>query len=185
MHPQYSLNTLNNYRFVNSVVAQSIVDTMQLTALPQLLEIEDCVCKELPQKQFCMAKPTVYDLIIDGRKVAGAAQRRSKMGYLHQGSISLQMPSNEFLEDLLRPETGVANAMQSSSYPLLGDSQDPIALNKAKYALKHALIKNFNTILYNDIPRGLIDHLLTERNPTDTAIYIGKNSHLKAKFRAG
>ena len=35
----------------------------------------------------CFTTPTKYDLISDAGKIAGAAQRRTKMGMLHQGSI--------------------------------------------------------------------------------------------------
>jgi len=38
----------------------------------------------------CFTTPTRYDVLGDGHKYAGAAQRRTRDGILHQGSISLQ-----------------------------------------------------------------------------------------------
>ncbi len=35
----------------------------------------------------CFANPVRADVLVDGRKVAGAAQRRTRVGLLHQGSI--------------------------------------------------------------------------------------------------
>jgi len=35
----------------------------------------------------CFANPVIADLLADGRKIAGAAQRRTSAGLLHQGSI--------------------------------------------------------------------------------------------------
>ena len=35
----------------------------------------------------CFANPVEADVLIDGRKIAGAAQRRTRAGLLHQGSI--------------------------------------------------------------------------------------------------
>jgi lipoate-protein ligase A len=35
----------------------------------------------------CFANPVRADVMIDGRKIAGAAQRRTRGGLLHQGSI--------------------------------------------------------------------------------------------------
>jgi lipoate-protein ligase A len=35
----------------------------------------------------CFEKPTRYDVMLNGRKIAGAAQRRTRTGLLHQGSI--------------------------------------------------------------------------------------------------
>lgn len=37
----------------------------------------------------CFANPVRHDLLLDGRKIAGAAQRRTRAGFLHQGSIQL------------------------------------------------------------------------------------------------
>jgi len=37
--------------------------------------------------EVCFANPVRADVIIDGRKIAGAAQRRTRAGLLHQGSI--------------------------------------------------------------------------------------------------
>jgi lipoate-protein ligase A len=35
----------------------------------------------------CFANPVHADVLVNGRKVAGAAQRRTRAGLLHQGSI--------------------------------------------------------------------------------------------------
>jgi lipoate-protein ligase A len=37
--------------------------------------------------EACFARPVVADVMLDGRKVAGAAHRRTRQGLLHQGSI--------------------------------------------------------------------------------------------------
>lgn len=38
----------------------------------------------------CFVTPTRYDIVCDSRKYAGSAQRRTKKGILHQGSILLE-----------------------------------------------------------------------------------------------
>jgi lipoate-protein ligase A len=40
-------------------------------------------------RQHCFANPVRADVLIDGKKVAGAAQRRTRAGLLQQGSIQL------------------------------------------------------------------------------------------------
>ena len=67
---------------------------------------------------FCMAKATIYDLIIDGRKVGGAAVRKTKQGLLYQGSLCLGLPSPELLSAVLKQGDQVYQAMQQASYPL-------------------------------------------------------------------
>jgi len=49
-------------------------------------------CQDGPQgrgysRHLCFANPVSADVMIDSRKVAGAAQRRTRIGLLHQGSI--------------------------------------------------------------------------------------------------
>ena len=42
---------------------------------------------DAPHLKPCFANPVAYDLLLSGRKVAGGAQRRTRRGLLHQGSI--------------------------------------------------------------------------------------------------
>jgi lipoate-protein ligase A len=50
----------------------------------------------------CFSEVTAYDLVKDGCKVAGAAQRRSREGLLHQGSVDGSMaPAGEVTEAVL------------------------------------------------------------------------------------
>ncbi|QSH41710.1 biotin/lipoate A/B protein ligase family protein [Lentisphaerota bacterium ZTH] len=48
----------------------------------------------------CFVTPTRYDVIAAGRKYAGAAQRRTRSGVLHQGSIDLKAAAGD--ENLLK-----------------------------------------------------------------------------------
>ncbi|MFN2477371.1 MAG: hypothetical protein ABR526_13640, partial [Chthoniobacterales bacterium] len=44
----------------------------------------------------CFANPVESDVMANGRKIAGAAQRRTRAGLLHQGSIQLETLPNGF-----------------------------------------------------------------------------------------
>ena len=48
----------------------------------------------------CFANPVYADVLIGGRKVAGAAQRRTRGGLLQQGSIQLNRLAQDFARDL-------------------------------------------------------------------------------------
>jgi len=135
-HPAFSINTLDNYAFVNRAVIQAI-QTLKVDArLPELLASQpkplDVFCEH-----FCMAHPTKYDVMMEGRKVGGAAQRRTKCGFLHQGTISLAMPSPEFLQDVLKSPT-VMQGMQQQAHALLGNASES-QLNHYKQALRASL----------------------------------------------
>jgi lipoate-protein ligase A len=136
----FSENTLENYAFVNRVVLSSVKEFLQVswTLIP-----EDAAAFDLSCERFCMARPTKYDVIYQGRKVAGAAQRKRKQGYLHQGTIALTLPDSQFLERILKPGSRVFEAMQTYTFPLLGANATEQELKDAKHTLRQLLQKKF------------------------------------------
>lgn len=64
--------------------------------------------------EACFANPVRNDLLCDGRKIAGAAQRRTRRGFLHQGSIQLPGLSERFRE---RFASALAAQIQSEKMP--------------------------------------------------------------------
>lgn len=140
-HPAYSMNTLENYAFVNKHVARAVVN-FKKGILTSLLPAEekslDVVCGH-----FCMAKPTIYDVMVDGKKVGGAAQRRTRDGFLHQGTISITIPEEAFLRTALKPGTQVLEAMKSHSYMLMESAPNPQQLKEARQELRRLLTLEF------------------------------------------
>jgi lipoate-protein ligase A len=57
----------------------------------------------------CFTSPVAHDVILNGRKIAGAAQRRSRLGLLHQGSIRHDSIDLHFGERIAR---GLANEVR-------------------------------------------------------------------------
>ena len=88
-HPLTTAGTLPSYRSIHQAVAHALqecgVECRLATAEPQ---------KDDPS---CFLKPVPADVLdSSGNKLAGAAQRRTKQGCLHQGSILLpvEIPGN-------------------------------------------------------------------------------------------
>lgn len=133
-NPQFSLNTLDNYAFVNNAVSAAIAEFS--AAKPQLLQSKesplDSACTH-----FCMACPTIYDVMIDGRKVCGGAQRRTRHGFLHQGSISLVHPDFDFLEKILCPS--LLEAMKQNTHPLLQGNPAHNQIQEVKEKIKQSI----------------------------------------------
>lgn len=121
-HEKLSLNTLENYRLVNGLVSEALAS---LGVKVEVLE------EGKSPMRFCMAKPTVYDLVIGDKKVVGAAQRRSKEGLLHQGSIALRLPGLQ--EKAALKEATLYDLMCRETYPLELDQ------NKLKQAIKEVI----------------------------------------------
>lgn len=105
-HPFYSLNSLESYLRINSLI-MSAID-------PHITFGES----QASRGGFCMAKPTQYDLMIDGKKVGGAAQRKTKKGLLHQGSLCLRLPEKEWLQEVLMDGERYFAEMQAFSHPI-------------------------------------------------------------------
>ena len=90
-----------------------------------------------------MAKATKYDVMIEGKKIGGAAQRRKKQGFLHQGTISIAAMPKQFLNKILLPDSGVLAAMVENTYTLLGDHWTQEELEKTRLEIKKYLIQSF------------------------------------------
>ena len=134
----FSENTLENYSFVNTAVLNAAKEFLEinedLLIIPE--DLQDASCK-----RFCMAQPTKYDVVLQGRKIAGAAQRKTKQGFLHQGTISLMIPSREYLQEVLLPGTEVLDAMFANTYALMGPLAKIEDLGPARKKMQIMLIK--------------------------------------------
>ena len=47
---------------------------------------------------ICLTNLARYDIMLDGKKIAGVSQRRKQIGVMHQGYIALDMPPPDILE---------------------------------------------------------------------------------------
>jgi lipoate-protein ligase A len=75
----YELRAEESYRRAHDWVAESF------RKLEVAAELAPCCAKELPGRCFIGAEK--FDVVAEGRKIAGAAQKRNKLGLLIQGSI--------------------------------------------------------------------------------------------------
>jgi lipoate-protein ligase A len=144
---EYSMNTLDNYAFVNRAVLKAVEAFLPKGLDLHLIE-HDTAPLDPHCSHFCMARPTKYDVLWQGKKIAGAAQRKTKAGFLHQGTIALISPSQELLEQVLLSSVQVSAAMQTYTYPLLEKGVTPEALVSAKQQLRDLLthqLRNHST----------------------------------------
>ncbi len=118
----FSTNTLDNYNLVNQVVKDVVKEFIdisdEISLTPDDAPFQDQTCT-----RFCMARPTKYDVMLQGKKIAGAAQRKTKDGFLHQGTIALLLPDPELLGAVL-PSVAVGEAMMQTTFALLSDPKE-------------------------------------------------------------
>lgn len=82
-HPLHKLSTEDAYRRIHEAVAAS---------LNRKSKIENRKPLSSRASYECFQEPVPGDVMAGDRKLAGAAQRRSKLGMLHQGSIAGRVP---------------------------------------------------------------------------------------------
>ena len=83
-HEWYELKAEESYRRIH----EWIRDAFALLRLQT--ELSPCCQKDIPGQCFIGAEK--YDLLLGGKKIAGAAQRRNKAGLLIQGSVQPPPP---------------------------------------------------------------------------------------------
>jgi len=142
-HPGYSVNTLDNYAYVNRFVIRALAAFLGTDHQLSFLENEIAIDNKHAH-HFCMAKPTKYDVMFGKRKIGGAAQRRTRFGLLHQGSISLTLPDPIFLSQVLLSHVDVMEAMSRSTSALLPENASAFDIASARAALK-LLLSNMLT----------------------------------------
>lgn len=81
MQPAFQQGTVAIYAALHSAIrdalrAEKIDAELAAVAAPKISDA-------------CFANPVRDDLLLDGRKIAGAAQRRTRSGFLQQGSIQI------------------------------------------------------------------------------------------------
>ncbi len=140
-HPHFSLSTLTNYQFVNRAVLEVVQSYFSLK--PELIPI-DAPSLGPSCQNFCMAKPTQYDVVDQGRKIAGAAQRRRRQGYLHQGTISLCSPDLKLLEEVLISKEELIRAMTHFTFAPVSQS----SLKKTRLELQKLLAAKLEEALH-------------------------------------
>lgn len=89
-HPLAQKGTSESYRLIHQTIQTALENyglKVQLVPIPSE--------KNSPN---CFQKPVKFDLVDKkGKKIAGAAQRRTQMAVLHQGSLLLEPSAHNFL----------------------------------------------------------------------------------------
>ncbi len=83
----------------------NLVITRGLKSLYPKLDFADC--KTVPSgrgqgERVCFERPACYDLLLEGKKVVGASQRRKKDTVLHQSSVFLNSPREVLIAAMAR-----------------------------------------------------------------------------------
>jgi lipoate-protein ligase A len=124
-HPWYNSRAAESYQRMHQWI-QSAFAPLGVTT-----ELAPCCRKEIPGQ--CFAGYEKSDLLWLGRKIAGAAQRRTKMGLLIQGSVqpAPQRVSREQWQNAMRSVAPACWTELRNSEPVIHRARD---LAAAKYS---------------------------------------------------
>ncbi len=142
-HFYYSENTLENYAFVNQFVLQAVSKVIAQTPSLELLKNAKKEDRLDERFKFCMAQPTKYDVLLNGKKVGGAAQRRTTRGYLHHGSVAIALPDPSYLKSILLSKKRVFDAIYEHSHAFVSTHLDQESIKLAREKVEKELIKAF------------------------------------------
>ncbi|MGJ8677632.1 MAG: lipoate--protein ligase family protein [Akkermansiaceae bacterium] len=119
-----------SYRVIHQALADALIEMNKNVTLL-------CTCAS-SGGDTCFTSPVTYDLLDqDGRKVAGAGQRRTKYGLLHQGSVSIAVNSEEFAHTLASSLANKFEIVNSCSNLL----RAAVSLAEDRYGSKEWLMK--------------------------------------------
>lgn len=91
-HPLAQTPAKDSYRTIH----EAILSSMQAIGIAS--ELAPCKCKKPQKPGVCFEEAVAYDVLeLDGSKIAGAAQKRTRSGLLIQGSISQRALENKAL----------------------------------------------------------------------------------------
>lgn len=142
----FSTETLKNYYMINQVVKQVIQDFF---GIQSYLTQDDPITQDSHSRFFCMAQATKYDVHIPSvsknmgsKKVVGAAQRKTKSGFLHQGTIALAFPDSHLLEETILLGS-VREAILATTPTLISNTS---FLKKTRNELRNLLTQHFSKL---------------------------------------
>ncbi len=98
-HPQIPSAVKESYLKINEAVR------VGLKKIYPSLDYADCrdvkSMRERQKDRICFEKPDCHDLLLNGKKILGASQRRIGSKFLHQSSLTLDQPYPVLIDHLI------------------------------------------------------------------------------------
>ncbi|MGO4887125.1 biotin/lipoate A/B protein ligase family protein [Anaerobacillus sp. MEB173] len=112
-------------------------------AIPRSQEEKDAL--KNPRSAVCFDAPSWYELVVEGRKVAGSAQTRQKGVILQHGSIILDIDEDKLFDLFKYPNERVRERLQrnfkNKAVAINELREERITLNEAREAFKNGFEK--------------------------------------------
>ncbi len=135
---QFGNSVLDCYRVISEILQKTLV---QFGLPAQLVPGKPRGDKPNAMKAVCFSTPSQYELVIDGRKVAGSSQKRHGQTFLQHGSIPVEMDL-ELLSNALKVNIDDSSAGLLPTVGWLNQwSENPIAIPDLEKLLAEVFAK--------------------------------------------
>lgn len=150
-HPQMPQTVTEAYRVISEGILKGFhhLGMEAYFAVPRTEEERESL--KNPRSAVCFDAPSWYELVVEGRKVAGSAQTRQKGVILQHGSILLDIEEEKlfslFKYSNERVKERMKNAFKNKAVAINEIRQDRITIEQAKVAFKKGFAEGLNVEL--------------------------------------
>lgn len=179
-HPEMPQTVTEAYRVISEGIKEGFLNLGldAYFAVPRTEEEREGL--KNPRSAVCFDAPSWYELVVEGRKVAGSAQTRQKGVILQHGSILLDIDEDKLFDLFNYPSDRVRERMQrnfkNKAVAINALSDHVITINDAKTAFKKGFEKGLNVDLK---PYQLTDDELQYVNEIATKKYNNEEWNFK------
>ncbi|MBM7650453.1 lipoate-protein ligase A [Bacillus ectoiniformans] len=174
-HPEMPASVTEAYRVISEGILKGFhhLGLEAYFAIPRTEEEKSSL--KNPRSSVCFDAPSWYELVVEGRKVAGSAQTRQKGVILQHGSILLDLDEDKlfslFKYSNERVKERMQKAFKSKAVAMNEISPVPITLDMARTAFKKGFEDGLNIELeplsLSDEQNAYVEKLMRERYETD------------------
>ncbi|RFB17138.1 lipoate--protein ligase family protein [Bacillus sp. HNG] len=150
-HPEMPKTVTEAYRVISEGVLQGFrkLGLDAYFAVPKTAEEREGL--KNPRSAVCFDAPSWYELVVEGRKVAGSAQTRQKGVILQHGSILLDIDEDKLFDLFKYPSERVKERMQrnfkNKAVAINALRNIPVTIEEAKKAFKEGFEEGLNVVL--------------------------------------
>lgn len=147
-HPEMPKTVTEAYRVISEGILKGFhhLGLEAYFAVPKTSEEKDAL--KSPRSSVCFDAPSWYELVVEGRKVAGSAQTRQKGVILQHGSILLDLDEDKLFSLFKYPNERVKERMKkafkSKAVAINEISPRRISLEEAKKAFYNGFAEGLN-----------------------------------------
>lgn len=150
-HPEMPHTVTEAYRVISEGILQGFrkLGLDAYFAVPKTAEEREGL--KNPRSAVCFDAPSWYELVVEGRKVAGSAQTRQKGVILQHGSILLDIDEDKLFDLFKYPSERVKERMQrnfkNKAVAINALRENPVTIEEAKQAFKEGFEEGLNIVL--------------------------------------